>query len=67
MHDQPVVFWSLVVGFAGPIMVVAVPRVRLAYGWVPPEPIPITYPRMSLTHQCRTASAALFLVMKMSS
>lgn len=48
-------------------MVVAVPRVRLAYGWVPPEPIPITYPRMSLTYLCRTASAALFLVMTMSS
>ncbi|KAI3625884.1 hypothetical protein CBS9595_001245 [Malassezia furfur] len=43
-HERPVVFFSLLVGFMGPVAVVAVPRVRASYGWKPAEKIPITYP-----------------------
>ncbi|WFD36804.1 n19m, NADH-ubiquinone oxidoreductase 9.5 kDa subunit [Malassezia cuniculi] len=44
IHDQPVIFWAIVIGVSGPAMVVTVPRIRANFGWVPPEPIPITYP-----------------------
>ncbi|PWN94837.1 hypothetical protein FA09DRAFT_332502 [Tilletiopsis washingtonensis] len=43
-HEQPVVFYSLLIGAAGPVAVVAVPPIRRAYGWQPTERIPTTYP-----------------------
>ncbi|KAL1920410.1 uncharacterized protein VTP21DRAFT_787 [Calcarisporiella thermophila] len=44
-HEKPVIFWSLVIGAIGPVGVVVIPPVRKKYfGYVPPEPIPTTYP-----------------------
>ncbi|KAK7696404.1 hypothetical protein QCA50_001060 [Cerrena zonata] len=43
-HEQPVIFYSCVIGFAGPIMVITVPPIRKRFGWKPAEPIPTTYP-----------------------
>lgn len=46
-HEQPVIFYSLVIGFAGPLMVPTVPAIRTKFGWKRPEPIPLTYPSAS--------------------
>ncbi|KAE8216004.1 hypothetical protein CF319_g3180 [Tilletia indica] len=43
-HEQPVVFYSLLIGSVGPVLVVTVPAIRRQYGWKPAERIPMTYP-----------------------
>ncbi|KAI0076690.1 hypothetical protein K474DRAFT_1597603 [Panus rudis PR-1116 ss-1] len=43
-HEQPVIFYSCVIGLIGPVMVVTVPPIRKAFGWKPSEPIPTSYP-----------------------
>ena len=50
-HEQPVIFYSVVIGLIGPAMVITVPPVRKSLGWRPSEPIPTSYPgelRLSL-------------------
>lgn len=45
-HEQPVIFYSLAIGWIGPVAVITVPSFRKNYlGWVPPEAVPTTYPR----------------------
>ncbi|KAH9927646.1 uncharacterized protein B0H18DRAFT_907382 [Fomitopsis serialis] len=43
-HEQPVIFYSCIIGLTGPIMLITVPPLRRAYGYKTPEPIPTTYP-----------------------
>ncbi|BEJ13912.1 hypothetical protein CspHIS471_0310860 [Cutaneotrichosporon sp. HIS471] len=43
-HEQPVIFYSLVIGFAGPALVFGVPPIRKSMGWKPAERVPTTYP-----------------------
>ncbi|KAK0545481.1 n19m, NADH-ubiquinone oxidoreductase 9.5 kDa subunit [Tilletia horrida] len=43
-HEQPVIFYSLLIGSVGPVLVVAVPPIRRYYGWKPAERIPTSYP-----------------------
>ncbi|WVQ82173.1 hypothetical protein IAT38_004301 [Cryptococcus sp. DSM 104549] len=44
-HEKPIIMWSLIVGFSGPLMVLVVPPVRKSlFGYKIPEPIPKTYP-----------------------
>ncbi|GMK53818.1 hypothetical protein CspeluHIS016_0104040 [Cutaneotrichosporon spelunceum] len=43
-HEQPVIFYSLVIGFTGPALVFAVPPIRKRMGWQPVERIPQTFP-----------------------
>ncbi|PIL32543.1 hypothetical protein GSI_05246 [Ganoderma sinense ZZ0214-1] len=43
-HEQPVIFFSVVIGLIGPAMVVTVPSIRKSLGWKPSEPIPTSYP-----------------------
>ncbi|PWN87836.1 hypothetical protein FA10DRAFT_234093 [Acaromyces ingoldii] len=43
-HEQPVIFYSLLIGVVGPIAVVTVPPIRRQYGWKPAERIPTSYP-----------------------
>ncbi|KIM84828.1 hypothetical protein PILCRDRAFT_67183 [Piloderma croceum F 1598] len=43
-HEQPVIFYSVVIGFIGPAMVLTVPPIRKRFGWSPAEAIPTTYP-----------------------
>lgn len=44
-HEKPAIFYSLVVGATGPLMLVTLPPIRRFFGDVDPEPIPLTYPR----------------------
>jgi len=50
-HESPTIFWSLVLGAVGPVMVLTVPPIRRSLGYVPPEHFPTSYPRSSL--RCR--------------
>ncbi|KAN0059937.1 n19m, NADH-ubiquinone oxidoreductase 9.5 kDa subunit [Thecaphora frezii] len=43
-HENPVIFFSLLIGSVGPISVLVVPPIRKAYGWKPAERIPTSYP-----------------------
>lgn len=44
-HENPAIFWSVAVGLAGPVLLATVPPIRRNYfGYVPPEPIPMSYP-----------------------
>ncbi|KAH9895979.1 hypothetical protein C8Q73DRAFT_758481 [Cubamyces lactineus] len=43
-HEQPVIFYSVVIGLIGPLMVVTIPPIRKSLGYKTPEPIPATYP-----------------------
>ncbi|KAH7884750.1 N19M, NADH-ubiquinone oxidoreductase 9.5 kDa subunit [Phlebopus sp. FC_14] len=44
-HDQPVIFFSCVIGITGPVLALSVPPIRRNYfGFVPSEPVPTTYP-----------------------
>ncbi|KAF4629584.1 hypothetical protein G7Y89_g8566 [Cudoniella acicularis] len=42
--EKPAIFYSLVIGSLGPVMVVAVPPIRRALGDEKPPEIPFTYP-----------------------
>ena len=43
-HEQPVIFYSCVLGVIGPLMVFTVPPIRERMGYKPPERPPTTYP-----------------------
>ncbi|KAL4248195.1 NADH-ubiquinone oxidoreductase 9.5 kDa subunit [Abortiporus biennis] len=43
-HEQPVIFYSVVLGLIGPVMLVTVPPIRRSFGWKPAEVIPTSYP-----------------------
>lgn len=43
-HESPVLFYSVVLGFVGPVLAFGVPPIREHMGYRPPEPIPTTYP-----------------------
>ncbi|KAF2138931.1 uncharacterized protein K452DRAFT_290040 [Aplosporella prunicola CBS 121167] len=43
-HEKPAVFYSFVVGFMGPAIVVAAPPFRRLIGDDPRPEIPMTYP-----------------------
>ncbi|KAI9635525.1 uncharacterized protein MKK02DRAFT_44215 [Dioszegia hungarica] len=43
-HESPVIFYSLVIGFTGPLMVMTVPPIRKSMGWKPAERVPTTFP-----------------------
>ncbi|CAG8497597.1 319_t:CDS:2 [Ambispora gerdemannii] len=46
-YDRPAYFWSLVIGFAGPVYVLVMPPILKKFGHVKPEAIPYTYPSKS--------------------
>ncbi|CAO3612413.1 unnamed protein product [Mucor hiemalis] len=53
--QRPVIFWSFVLGTAGPVMVFTVPKVRREYfGFKGYEQLPITYP---LPNRARVATS----------
>ncbi|KAL1732398.1 putative NADH-ubiquinone oxidoreductase 9.5 kDa subunit, partial [Schizophyllum commune] len=43
-HEKPALFYALVIGGAGPLLIATVPPLRKAYGYVPPEMPPTSYP-----------------------
>lgn len=46
-HEQPVIFYSCVIGLIGPAIVFVVPPIRQKLGYKPAERPPTTYPRAS--------------------
>lgn len=46
--EKPAIFYSLIIGSTGPVMLFAVPPIRRAFGDVDPETIPLTYPSTEL-------------------
>lgn len=48
-HEQPVIFYSLVIGLVGPVMLVTVPPIRKTLGYRYSDPIPTSYPGESLS------------------
>ncbi|KAF8808716.1 hypothetical protein BYT27DRAFT_7188676 [Phlegmacium glaucopus] len=43
-HESPVLFYSIVIGTIGPVMVVTVPPIREHFGYKRAEMVPTTYP-----------------------
>ncbi|KAK5656204.1 hypothetical protein OQA88_4965 [Cercophora sp. LCS_1] len=43
-RERPAYFWSVIVGAAGPVMLVTIPPIRRAMGAENPATIPMTYP-----------------------
>ncbi|KAH9812091.1 hypothetical protein DFH28DRAFT_1130338 [Melampsora americana] len=44
-HENPAIFWSILIGSSGPILLATVPPIRRNYfGYRSPEPIPASYP-----------------------
>ncbi|KAF8581958.1 hypothetical protein K439DRAFT_189115 [Ramaria rubella] len=43
-HEKPVIFFSLILGCIGPVLVVTVPPVRKSMGYKPAERVPTSYP-----------------------
>ncbi|OAA36075.1 hypothetical protein NOR_07681 [Metarhizium rileyi] len=46
-RERPALFWSVIIGAAGPIAMPIVPPIRKYFGDVDPAPIPVTYPGMA--------------------
>lgn len=44
-HEQPVYFYSCVIGAIGPLMAITVPPIRRRMGYKEPQSIPVSYPR----------------------
>lgn len=45
-RERPALFWSVIIGAAGPVALPIVPPLRRYFGDVDPAPIPVTYPGM---------------------
>ncbi|KAK7050990.1 n19m, NADH-ubiquinone oxidoreductase 9.5 kDa subunit [Paramarasmius palmivorus] len=43
-HEQPAIFYSVILGTLGPLLVVTVPPIRERLGYAPREEIPTSYP-----------------------
>ncbi|PWN35120.1 uncharacterized protein FA14DRAFT_189127 [Meira miltonrushii] len=43
-HENPTIFFAIIIGAVGPVAVVTVPPIRRSFGWVPTERIPSTFP-----------------------
>ena len=55
-HESPVLFYSVVLGLAGPVLAFGVPPIRERMGYRPPQPIPTTYPSTFCLHTVLTLS-----------
>ena len=44
-HENPVIFYSVVIGTIGPVMVITVPPLRESWGHKPAQMVPTSYPR----------------------
>jgi len=43
-HENPVIFYSVIIGSIGPVLAITVPPIRERYGYRPAEMIPTSYP-----------------------
>lgn len=46
-HEKPAIFFSLLIGTTGPVLLASLPPIRRALGDVDPNPIPLSYPGKS--------------------
>lgn len=45
-HEKPALFWSVIIGCAGPVCMLVGPPIRRQLGYERAERIPMTYPSM---------------------
>ncbi|KAF5702015.1 NADH dehydrogenase [Fusarium mundagurra] len=43
-RERPALFWSVIIGAAGPVAMPIVPPIRYYFGDVDAPPVPVTYP-----------------------
>ncbi|KAI1379001.1 NADH-ubiquinone oxidoreductase 9.5 kDa subunit [Hypoxylon crocopeplum] len=43
-RETPALYWSIVIGTAGPVILATVPPIRKRLGYERPPPVPMTYP-----------------------
>ncbi|KIM39873.1 hypothetical protein M413DRAFT_29040 [Hebeloma cylindrosporum] len=43
-HENPVIFYSVIIGSIGPVLAITIPPIRERYGYRPAEMIPTSYP-----------------------
>ncbi|KAF4472434.1 NADH dehydrogenase [Fusarium albosuccineum] len=43
-RERPALFWSVIIGAAGPVAMPIVPPIRHYFGDVDAPPVPVTYP-----------------------
>ncbi|KII90018.1 hypothetical protein PLICRDRAFT_108175 [Plicaturopsis crispa FD-325 SS-3] len=43
-HENPVIFFSVIIGAIGPTLAITVPPIRSHFGWKPAPRVPSTYP-----------------------
>ncbi|KAI8725639.1 hypothetical protein NCS52_00135500 [Fusarium sp. LHS14.1] len=43
-RERPALFWSVIIGAAGPISMPIVPPIRYYFGDIDAPPVPVTYP-----------------------
>lgn len=48
-HEKPAIFYSLIIGTSGPVLLTVLPPIRRFFGDVDPQPIPLTYPSKYFT------------------
>jgi len=62
-RERPALFWSVIVGAAGPALMPIVPPIRHYFGDVDPAPVPVTYPGMrpspTFAAPCGTVSQSI--------
>lgn len=59
-HAKPAIFWSVMVGLLGPVILVVAPPTRAYFGDGPRPRVPMTYPRKTDEFQpCMTGGALL--------
>ncbi|KAK8104074.1 uncharacterized protein PG998_011107 [Apiospora kogelbergensis] len=58
-RERPAYFYSVVIGAAGPLMLVTVPPIQQSLGYKRAPPIPMTYPSASNTYFAPSFSSIL--------
>lgn len=56
-HEKPAIFYAIIIGISGPILLTASIPVKRAWGWQPRPAIPMTYPGESCL--CRVARSSV--------
>ncbi|KAF5021958.1 hypothetical protein F66182_5998 [Fusarium sp. NRRL 66182] len=46
-RERPALFWSVIIGAAGPVAMPIVPPIRHYFGDIDAPPVPVTYPGLS--------------------
>lgn len=49
-RERPALFWSVIIGATGPVLMPIVPPIRYYFGDIDAPPVPVTYPGASPTY-----------------